>query len=146
MSERLPTAVVLNLEASNKEVSLSLLADALFKAKKISSKSIYLQAVLEREKLLSTYCGEGIAIPHAASEAVLEPGFIFARTPGEMEWDADDEPVRFIILLAIPQVKEGEDNSHIEMMSEIASLALEEEVRTQWKKAKNSEAILETFK
>ena len=60
-------------------------------------------------------------------------------------WDEDDEKVRFILALAIPEGIEGEDNYHIELMSQIAILALEEEVRAVWERAQTHQEILESF-
>jgi hypothetical protein len=53
--------------------------------------------------------------------------------------------VQFIILLAIPEVAEGEENPHIGMMSEIATLALDEEIRAVWALARDEKTILKTF-
>jgi mannitol/fructose-specific phosphotransferase system IIA component (Ntr-type) len=53
--------------------------------------------------------------------------------------------VQFIILLAIPEVAEGEESPHIEMMSEVATLALDEEIRAVWASARDKETILKTF-
>jgi mannitol/fructose-specific phosphotransferase system IIA component (Ntr-type) len=47
--------------------------------------------------------------------------------------------------LAIPESKDTQNSQHIDMMSQIASLALEEEVRLIWEKATTKEEILKTF-
>ena len=105
---------------------------------------ICLQENLKREELLSTYCGYNIAIPHAISKAVKKVSFGFCRTVS-LEWDKNDDEVKFILILAIPDSNKKEDNLHIELMSQIASLALEEKVRKSWEEAKSVEEISKTF-
>ena len=53
--------------------------------------------------------------------------------------------VQFILILAIPDTSDNEDNQHIDMMSQIASLALEDEVRKIWEEATTQEQIAKTF-
>jgi len=139
-----PAYIDLSLQANSKEAAILKLAKGMVQAGVIHDAETYVSDVLSREATLSTYCGYGIAIPHAASKAVVNPGFAFARTP-ELVWDEDDEKVRFILALAIPEGIEGEDNYHIELMSQIAILALEEEVRAVWERAQTHQEILESF-
>jgi len=139
-----PAYIDLSLQANSKEAAIHKLAKGLVQAGVINDAETYVSDVLLREASLSTYCGYGIAIPHAASKAVVNPGFAFARTT-DLVWDEDDEKVRFILALAVPQSNEGEDNHHIELMSQIATLALEEEVREVWEKAQTEQEIQESF-
>ena len=139
-----PAFIELNLELKNKADAISVLVDKLDENGCLVNKKKYLNAVLERENLLSTYCGYHIAIPHAVSKAVKKVSFGFCRTTN-LEWDKKDETVQFILILAIPDSKKEEDNYHIDLMSQIASLALEEEVREVWKNAEAKEEISKTF-
>tara|TARA_A100001011_G_scaffold192644_1_gene201257 strand:+ start:25470 stop:25907 length:438 start_codon:yes stop_codon:yes gene_type:complete len=139
-----PAFIELNLELKNKADAISVLVDKLDESGCLVNKKKYLNAVLERENLLSTYCGYHIAIPHAVSKAVKKVSFGFCRTTN-LEWDKKDETVQFILILAIPDSKKEEDNYHIDLMSQIASLALEEKVREVWKNAKAKEEISRTF-
>jgi mannitol/fructose-specific phosphotransferase system IIA component (Ntr-type) len=139
-----PAYIDLSLQANSKEAAILKLAKGMVQAGVIHDAETYVSDVLSREATLSTYCGYGIAIPHAASKAVVNPGFAFART-SDLVWDEDDEKVRFILALAIPVANEGGDNNHIELMSQIATLALEEEVRAVWERAQTHQEILESF-
>lgn len=136
--------VILNLKAKNKEEAIEELAQILFANEKINNKDLYIADILNREKMLSTYCGSNIAIPHSVSSVVNEASFAFGRSSG-LIWDEDDDLVNFVIILAIPELKEGEDTVHIEMMSAIAELALDDDIRSQWEKAKTTEEIIATF-
>ena len=144
MSVKQPVSIELNLKSNSKLTLLETLCQSFWEAGKLYNRDLFLEEVLKREALLSTYCGEGVAIPHAASAAVKESSFIFARCT-EINWDEEESPVQFIILLAIPEVSEGEESPHIEMMSEIATLALDEEIRAVWASARDKEIILKTF-
>lgn len=137
--------VILEMKARNKQEAIYELAELLLQNGKISDKDIYTKDILSREENMSTYCGYGVAIPHSVSSVVNEAAFAFGRSSG-MVWDENDEPVHFVMLLAIPQLKEGEDSVHIEMMSSIATLALEDEIRITWSQAKTIDEIIDTFK
>ena len=139
-----PAYIDLSLQANSKEAAIHKLAKGLVQAGIINDAEAYVSDVLSREATLSTYCGYGIAIPHAASKAVVNPGFAFARTTN-LVWDEDDEKVRFILALAVPETNEGEHSHHIELMSKIATLALEEDVRTVWETAQTHQEIQKSF-
>jgi fructose-specific phosphotransferase system IIA component len=136
--------VILDLKAKNKEEAIDELAQILFDSGKIDDKKGYLTDILKREKILSTYCGSNIAIPHSVSSVVNEASFAFGRSTG-LTWDEDDDLVNFVIILAIPELKEGESTVHIEMMSAIAELALDDDIRSQWEKANTIQEIISTF-
>ena len=141
MSKLAPTFIELNLKGQNKVQIITELVDKLHQKGCLFEKKQYLDAVLERENILSTYCGYHIAIPHAVSKAVKKAVFGFCRiTP--IEWDKDDEKVQFILILAIP---DSSNNKHLDMMSQIACLALEDKVRKIWKSAKTKDPIIKTF-
>ena len=141
MSNLAPTFIELNLEGQNKVQIITELVDKLHQKDCLFEKKQYLDAVLERENILSTYCGYHIAIPHAVSKAVKKAAFGFCRiTP--IEWDKDDEKVEFILILAIP---DSSNNKHVDMMSQIAGLALEDKIRRIWKSAKTKDLIIKTF-
>jgi mannitol/fructose-specific phosphotransferase system IIA component (Ntr-type) len=142
--EKILPEVCLEVTSDNKKDALRELADLLFKAGKISDLDAFVEDLESREKLMSTYCGYHLAIPHSASDVVEEASFVFGRSKG-MEWDEDDDLVKFIIILAIPKSNSEEDNLHIDMMSSIATLALEDEIRMQWEQAQTVEDIIQTF-
>ncbi|MCU0858304.1 MAG: cation:proton antiporter [Pontiellaceae bacterium] len=75
-------------------------------------------AVLNREELMGTALGYGVAVPHARMEQIATPRLAFARSTGGIDWNAPDGlPVHFIFLLLTPS---GEDNSQLDMLRTIA--------------------------
>lgn len=138
--------ISLNLEVESKAKAIEKLADMLFAEKVISSVSGFIESVNNRETTMSTYCGFDVAIPHAVSEFVIKPAFAFGRVDS-FSWGKEDGPVEFIFLLAIPVQNDADtgSKSHIDMMSSIAELALEENVRNKWAGAKSKDEILKSF-
>jgi multiphosphoryl transfer protein len=77
----------------------------------------YVPAMHQREAIVSTYLGNGIALPHGTNEAhgaILGTGLAVVQVPGGVPWD--DEPARLVIGLAAS----AED--HIEMLSRLATV------------------------
>jgi mannitol/fructose-specific phosphotransferase system IIA component (Ntr-type) len=136
--------ICINLQSTNKNEAMMELASLLFKSGGISDLEVFVKDLQAREGLMSTYCGYHLAIPHSESEVVVRPSFAFGRSKG-LQWDEDDEMVKFIIILAIPKEGANQNNQHIDMMSAIATLALEDDVREIWEKAETIEEIATTF-
>ena len=65
-------SVIVDLKGETKEEIIEELVDALEVGEVITNRDKVLQAVLEREKIMSTGIGDGIAIPHGKSDAVVE--------------------------------------------------------------------------
>ena len=66
------------------------------------------EAVDQREHLMGTGLGKGVAVPHARIETLRRPVMAFGRAPEGLDWDAPDgEPVRFVFLVLTPARQEG---------------------------------------
>ncbi|MEP6572468.1 MAG: PTS sugar transporter subunit IIA [Gemmatimonadota bacterium] len=96
-----------------------------------------LSAVLEREDVLSTGIGYGIAIPHAKSSTVSELNLVCGSQPAGVSFDAlDGEPVRLFFLLIGPDSAAGQ---HVKALSRIARIVRRESVREELLKATTAE-------
>jgi len=137
--------ILLDLEVKRKEEVINALVDLMYEQGKIESKEDFLKSVYDREELLSTYCGSGIAIPHGISDTVREPGICFARI-NDISWSQLEEKVHFVFLLAVPSNEDGRRSSHLKLLSAIAVSSLEEDVRKVWKNATSKQEILESLK
>ncbi|MGO3136402.1 MAG: PTS sugar transporter subunit IIA, partial [Agrococcus casei] len=81
----------------------------------------YEQAMFDREAEVSTFMGNGLAIPHgtnAAKETVLGSALTVARYPEPIDWDGNE--VRFVIGIA------GKDGGHLEILAKIATIFSDE--------------------
>ncbi|KPB06093.1 PTS sugar transporter subunit IIA [Bacillus sp. CHD6a] len=101
----------------------------------------YIEKMLEREELTSTYMGNFVAIPHGtedAKKAVKESGIAIVQVPAGVEFGAGNE-VKLLIGIA------GKGDEHLEILSQIAIVCSEEENVQQIVKASSAEEILELF-
>jgi PTS system mannitol-specific IIA component len=95
-------------------------ADALVAAGAVTGD--YLQAMRDREKSVSTFMGNGLAIPHGtndAKDAVLGSALSVVRYDGGVDWDGDR--ATFVIGIA------GKDGAHLQILSSIAELFSDED-------------------
>ena len=82
----------------------------------------YFDAMRDREQTVSTYMGNGLAIPHGTNETkdeILDSALSVVRYDGGVDWDG--EPVTFVIGIA------GKDDEHLEILSQIALLFSEDD-------------------
>lgn len=87
----------------------------------------YKEGVLKREEEGTTGIGEGIAIPHAKTDAVSAPGLAAMLVPQGVDYDAlDGQPVHMIFLIAAPNT---EENVHLEVLSRLSMLLMDDEFR-----------------
>jgi PTS system fructose-specific IIA component len=88
-----------------------------------------LQAVEEREGVLSTGIGFGVAIPHARSSAVPELSVVGGLSPVPVPYDSiDGDPVRLFFLIVGPEAAAGQ---HVKVLSRIARLVRRDTLRQQ---------------
>ena len=92
-----PEIMILDLKGGTKEDVLSQLCEKLFVNGYVRKN--FIQGIIEREKLGSTYTGKGIAIPHADPTYVIKPGIALGRLNHSVEWDG--KSVKVVLMLAL---------------------------------------------
>lgn len=103
-----------------------------------------LRAVREREAVLSTGIGHGVAIPHGKSSALSELRLAAGTASEAVDFDAlDGEPVRLLFLLVGPETAAG---AHIKALSRISRLVRQDSVRQRLTEAETPEAFLEALR
>lgn len=103
-----------------------------------------LRAVREREAVLSTGIGNGVAIPHGKSSMVPDLVMAAGRTASPIEFDAlDGEPVQLLFMLVGPETAAG---PHIKALSRISRLIRKDTVRQQLINAKTAEEFYQGLK
>lgn len=101
------------------------------------------KAVFEREKIMSTGVGKGLAIPHAKTKIVEKNHAAFALLTTPLNFDSiDNEPVRLVFLLVGPHAN---NSQHIKLLSRISRLMNSASFREKILKCETSEEILEAF-
>lgn len=135
--------IMLDLDAKTKEDAIKAIVDKLDESGILSSKEVFLQAVLDREAISTTGLENGLAIPHAKSESVLKPSFAIARLATPLsDWESMDEDnqVSFIFMLAIP--KSEQDTTHLEILSTLASSFMDDRFLESLYNAKTPKGIM----
>lgn len=101
-------------------------------------------ALIEREKSMSTGIGNGVAIPHCSTTKVTEITTVMALSPKGINFEAiDNEPVKIIILLIVPKDKLTQ---HIKTLANIAKMMSDVKLREEILSLKTADAILKTLK
>ncbi|KAB2881103.1 PTS sugar transporter subunit IIA [bacterium] len=108
------------LQKFEKKEIITEMIDVLTASGKIMDREKVLQAVLEREQMMSTGIGNSVAIPHGKSQGVQELVVALGITPQDVNFDAlDGKPVRIVFMLVGP---EKSSSVHIKMLSRISRL------------------------
>lgn len=138
-----PKSICLSATPKSKEEAISTLVDSIALSGCIQDKVHFRDAVLARENESSTGFGEGIAIPHAKSDAVLRPALASMVVPNGVDFDAfDDEPVHLLFLIASPQHASG---AHLDVLARLSTLLMSSDFRADLLKAKTVDEYLEVI-
>ncbi|MEX0892780.1 MAG: PTS sugar transporter subunit IIA [Gemmatimonadota bacterium] len=128
------------LEATSKDQLLRELVEVVINPDDGVSGEEILRAVAEREAVLSTGIGQGVAIPHGKSAALSELRIAAGRTSDPVDFDAlDGRPVSLFFLLVGP---ESEAGAHIRALSRISRLVRRDDVRERLLTAPDAAAFL----
>lgn len=132
------------LEGTTKDEVLRELVDVLAADGSVADPEAALRVVQQRERVLSTGIGHGVALPHGKTDACPELVIAAGVTAEPVEFNAlDSEPVRLIFLLVGPESAAG---SHIKALSRISRLVRQPEVRERLTESSDPESFLETLR
>lgn len=107
---------------------------------RILDKEAYRKQVYEREEEGTTGIGEGIAIPHGKCDAVKTPGLAAMVIKDGVDFDSlDGAPVHLLFLIAAPNTK---DNVHLDVLSKLSVLLMDETFVEDLKQAKDVDEFL----
>lgn len=133
-------SILLNGAPKSKTEAIDMLVDLQMKSGNISDREIYKQGILAREEKGSTAVGEGIAIPHAKSSAVKAPSLAAMTVPGGVDYEAlDDEASDVLFMIAAPDT---EADVHLEVLSRLMTLLMDEDFRAKLLSAKDTDEFL----
>ncbi|MGG6817915.1 UNVERIFIED_CONTAM: PTS sugar transporter subunit IIA [Streptococcus canis] len=136
------TALInLQLSGNRKEIIIDSLAKQIDACGLIEDFDVYYDSVLEREALTSTGIGFGIAIPHGKSAAVKECAVAFGRLTHAVDWESlDNQPVRMVFLLAVPESCAG--NQHLKIIAGLSRKLIHEDFRTTLEESQDPQEIV----
>ena len=135
-----PDSTIVDLKGDTKEEIIAELVDSLSASEAISDRDKVLQAVLEREKIMSTGIGDGIAIPHGKSDSVVKLVAALGTQRRGVDFEAlDGEPAYVFFLLVSPANVSG---PHIKALARISRLLKNDDFKKKLITASSPEEII----
>lgn len=133
--------IFVDLEVNSKDELIEFMSDKLYVENVVHDKSLFMTDVYLRESEGETGIGQGIAIPHGKSDAVVQTSIAIATLGNPIDWEAlDDEKVDVVIMFA---VKNTEANTkHIKLLQQIAILLANENFIEAIREAQSNEELL----
>ncbi len=131
------------IECSTRDESLEKLVNLLHEKGKIRNKETFLQALLDREKIVSTGIGMGIAIPHAKLADYDDFFIAIGILKHGVQWGSlDGAPVRIIFMIGGPDDKQTE---YLQILSGLTIAIKDEERRKKLLTLNSLKSIIELF-
>lgn len=134
-------SICLDGSPKSKNEALDQVIALMMKSGKIKDEESYRRQVYAREEESTTGIGEGIAIPHGKGDAVNRPGLAAMVVKDGVDFDSlDGEPVTLIFLIAAPNTR---DNIHLDVLSKLSMLMMDEEFTKALRNAASVEEFLQ---
>lgn len=132
-------SIALNAMPQSKAEAIDMLVNLQVKGGNIADAETYKKGILAREEMGSTAVDEGIAIPHAKSEAVAAPSLAAMTVPSGVDYEAlDGEPSNLLFMIAAP----NDGDVHLEVLSRLMTILMDEDFRARLLGAKDEEEFL----
>lgn len=126
-------SILLDGRVADKKAALDQMVELMDASGKLRDKETYRQGVYAREQEGSTGIGEGIAIPHCKSDAVIKPGLAAMIVKDGVEFESlDGQPAHLFFLIAAPNT---EDNVHLDVLSRLSVLLMDEDFTNKLRQA-----------
>lgn len=126
-------SILLDGRVADKKAAIDQMVELMDASGKLRDKETYRQGVYAREQEGSTGIGEGIAIPHCKSDAVIKPGLAAMVVKDGVEFESlDGQPAHLFFLIAAPNT---EDNVHLDVLSRLSVLLMDEDFTNKLRQA-----------
>ena len=134
-------SISLNGAPKNKQEALDQAIALMKDSDKINDQEAYRKQVYKREEEGTTGIGMGIAIPHGKCNAVDRPGLAAMVIKDGVDFDSlDGEPVDLLFLIAAPDT---EDNIHLEVLSKLSMMLMDDDFTQSLKNAASVDEFME---
>ena len=139
-----PKNILLELEVDYKFDAINALVDTFVDFIENELLEEIREAIISREKIMSTGIGQGLAIPHGKTDGVTQNYAAFARLKEPIEFNSiDSKPVQLIFLMVSPY---SDQRSHIRLLSRVSTLMNYDDFRSNLLIVPNQEDLVELFK
>lgn len=130
--------IVFNLNATSKEDVFRYASDQLKSNGYLRGGDQFYEALIDRESQVSTGIGNGFAIPHGLSDTVIQSTAYVMVLSQAIDWGSiDDQPVKYVILMAIEDDKEAKNNLHLKNLARLAEKMVDKNFLAKIKSAQN---------
>lgn len=134
-------SISLDAAPKSKKEALDMIVELMVRSGKINNVEGYRKLVYAREEESTTGIGEGIAIPHGKGDAVDRPGLAAMVVRDGVDFESlDDEPATLLFLIAAPNTK---DNVHLDVLSKLSMMLMDENFTESLRNAESPEKFLE---
>lgn len=138
-----PELIFLDQELPDRDRAIQFLVNQLGQAGKLNDKTQFVEAVMAREAQGPTALGEELAVPHGKSDGVKEAAIAIIRLKNTINWEGVDgpEPVKLVVMLAIPLSQKGD--THINILTDLTTRLVDDDVREALMSSKSSQEFLD---
>lgn len=137
--------IVLDAEETDRDTIIRSLSGLMASTGRIRDEAKVAQAAFEREAQGTTGIGDGIAIPHAKTDAVLSPVVAFARSRNGIDWgSADGGTAKLIFMVAVPTEAAGTE--HLKVLAQLSRSLMKPSFRAAIEAAKTPDDVLEALR
>jgi mannitol PTS system EIIA component len=129
------SAIALDARAASKEDAVRACGNKLVEIGAVGP--AYVEAMLEREQTISTYVGEGVAIPHgtlAGKDAVVRDALCYLRFADPVDWGGEEVTVCVGIAAA--------GDGHVDVLAALAQVLMDPDQAAAWRAAQRPEDVL----
>ncbi len=139
-----PQCIILDLKPKNKEDIIEKLVKVLYKNKKVTDFDQVFNEVMEREKIMSTGMANGLAIPHARTDAISKVELAIGFCKEGFEYESIDGNPSKVFILVVSST--NDQTPHIQILSGISSLLYKKENIESLLKCKNKQEVWNFFR
>ncbi|HEV8050898.1 MAG TPA: PTS sugar transporter subunit IIA [Parachlamydiaceae bacterium] len=144
ISDYLDPRLVAFLDVDNRDEAIQTLVSMIHQTGKLQDKYAFYEAIIEREKIVSTGIGMGAAIPHAKLTSYDEFFIAIGVLRKGLDWNAlDGSPVRIIFLIGGPDDKQTE---YLQILSKLTQVIKDDQIRKKMLTLNSPEDMIELFK
>jgi len=144
ISRYMDSKLVMFLNTPTRDETLQQLVHRIYEAGKLENEETFYQAIIDREKIVSTGIGMGVAIPHAKLPSYDQFFIALGVLHKAVDWHAlDGAPVRLVFMIGGPDDKQTE---YLQILSSLTQTIKDEEKRKKLLTLQESSAMIEIFK
>lgn len=134
-------SIDLHLKPTSKPDVIEKLVDMMALTGNIEDKEVFKKAILDREALITTGIGDGIAIPHGKSATVKEATLVAGVCKHGLDYESLDGSLAYLFfMIAAP---EGENQVHLDVLARLSTILMDEEFRFRLINSKHTDEFLQ---